>query len=298
MTKGRRDQNRAETATWTPSATTGLVALLGDPVGHSLSPALHNAAFRVQGLDLVYLAMQVAPDELADAMHGLWALGAHGANVTLPHKHRALALATTSSETARVLGAANTLSRGTEGWHADNTDVDGFLAPLDAHRQRLAGAAVVVLGAGGAARAVAYALLTQLGVARLAVVARRREQAEALLHDLADVGEGERVALTFGDATAEVRTAALVVNATPVGTGGSGTPWPDGHDFHAGQIVYDLVYRPAQTPLMEAAAQRGSTVIGGLPMLLAQAAGGYRQWTGRDFPYDVARRAALDALTR
>ena len=270
--------------------------LLGDPVAHSVSPALHNAAFRAQGMDLRYLAARVPADRLADAVRGLWALGGVGANVTVPHKRAALALASEATPTAAALGAANTLARTDGGWRADNTDVAGFLAPLGAHRRRLEDASVVVLGAGGAARAVVYAALSRLGPARLAVVARRPEQAEALLRDLDGAGKAETVARTPDHAGPDVRGADLVVNATPVGMGDGASPWPDADDFRPGQIVYDLVYRPAETPLMRAARARGATVVGGLPMLLGQAAGAYRQWTGRDFPHAVAERAALDAL--
>ena len=247
----------------------------------------------------MYLACAVAPEALAEAVGGLWALGGLGANVTIPHKQTVLALATTATATATALGAANTLVRTEGGWHADNTDVEGFLAPLSGHRQRVADGTVVVLGAGGAARAVAYAALTELRPERLVVAARRADQARALLQDLGAVGDAsERVAPSLGDAAPDVRRAALVVNATPVGTGDGATPWPDATDFHAGQLVYDLVYRPSETPFLEAARGQGATVIGGLPMLLAQAAGSFRQWTGRELPPEPARRAALSALQR
>ena len=268
----------------------GLAVLVGDAVGHSLSPAIHNAAARALGLDLTYAACHVGPDQLADAVAGLWALNAVGANVTAPHKRAVLEFVASASETARTLGAANTLVRGAEGWHADNTDVEGFLAPLAPYRQPLAGASAVVLGAGGAARAVVYGL-KGLGAASVAVVARRPEQARALADDL-----GADHAVAFAHAGPFVRAAAIVVNATPVGVNGQGSPWPDADDFRPGQVVYDLLYSPAETPLLRAASRRGATVIGGLPMLVAQAAGSFRQWTGREMPIDVVTQAALDRL--
>ena len=280
-----------------PTAATGLVVLLGDPVGHSVSPAIHNAAFAAQGIDMVYLACRVEADDLGRAIDGLHALGAIGANVTIPHKTRALRLATRATDKAQVLGAANTLVRRSDGWLADNTDVEGFLAPLGEHAEAIRNGTVVVFGAGGAARAVAFGCLTGLRPRRLVVAARRREQAEQVLTDLAALATPTAtLAVPLADAGALVREAAVVVNATPLGMGDGRTPWPTVEDFQKGQIVYDLVPRPARTPLLAAAASRGAVTIGGLPMLLAQAAGSYRQWTGQDFPHDVARRAAEAAL--
>lgn len=278
-----------------PTATTGYAVLLGDPVGHSLSPAIHNASFEAQGLDLVYLACRVEPGRLAEAVSGLYALGAVGANVTIPHKTEALRLSVSASDAARALGAANTLVRHDGGWEAHNTDVEGFLSPLDTHAESLRQRAAVVFGAGGAARAVVYACLTSLGLDRVTVVARRPEQAERLVEDLAPYA-GSCAVVASVPAEASVREAALVVNATPLGMGDGRTPWREASDFHHEQVVYDLVYRPEQTPLLAAAERRGATTIGGLPMLLAQAAGSYRLWTGRDMPLDAARSALHDAL--
>lgn len=280
-----------------PTAATGWVALLGDPVGHSASPAIHNAAFQALGLDLVYLACRVERGRLAAALEGMHALGALGANVTIPHKTEALALAESATERAQTLGAANTLVRTASGWQADNTDVEGFLAPLNDHLPKIEGQNVVVLGAGGAARAVVYAALRHLAPRRVTVAARRPEQAERLLDDLAPTaGAVDVEALPIGQAQSAVQNAALLVNATPIGMGDGATPWPHADNFHPGQIVYDLIYRPLRTPLLQAAERQGATTIEGLPMLIAQAAGGFRQWTGRDLPADVAYQAALDAL--
>ncbi|MEM1116586.1 MAG: shikimate dehydrogenase [Bacteroidota bacterium] len=271
------------------TASTGLVVLLGDPVRHSASPAIHNAAFRERELDLAYLACRVEADRLGEAMGGLHALGAHGANVTIPHKAQALRLANSAAEAAQALGAANTLVRTEAGWHAENTDVEGFLGPLEPHGERLDGGEAVVLGAGGAARAVVYGLLTRYPLRRLRVVARRPAQAEALLADLEPVRG--TVETGVRSEAGDLSSVDLLVNTTPLGMGDGQTPYAG--PFRAGQVVYDLVYRPLRTPLLGAAETAGATTIGGLPMLLGQAAASFRLWTGHDMPLDVAEAAAL-----
>ena len=274
------------------TASTGLVVILGDPVGHSLSPTLHNAAFRAQGLDLVYLACRVAPDALPAAIAGLDVLGASGANITIPHKEAVCAMVTDRSPEAEATGAANTLVRSPEGWTAHNTDVAGFLAPLAGYD--LDGVDATVLGAGGAARAVAYALLTAFSPSRVTIASRRVGQADALAEALAP--HDARGVLRTAPLT-EAPPARLVVNCTPLGMQGMEDLSPFGSGaLGPGQIAYDLVYRPAQTRFLLDAQAHGADAIGGLPMLLGQAAAAYRLWTGRDMPTDIARRAALDAL--
>ncbi len=284
-------------------AATRVVTLLGHPVAHSRSPRMHNAAFRAQGLNYVYVAADVAPPELPAAVAGLRALGHVGANVTIPHKQAVRSLLDEVSERAAAIGAVNTIvrigaagdaERGAARLRGDNTDGLGFLAPLAPHAERLRGAEVVVFGAGGAARAAAYALLGTCAPARLTLAARRPPQAEALAADLSSHDtRGALTACALADAGPHVRRSALVVNATPAGMHPhvEGTPWPEAGDFSARQIVYDLVYTPAETRLLRAAAARGATPLGGLEMLIGQAAESYRQWTGRAMPLDAVRRA-------
>ena len=191
-----------------------LVALLGDPVAHSVSPAIHAAAFAAAGLEAAYVACRVEARHFSTAVDGLWALGALGANVTIPHKLAALGVSASASDDARSVGAANTLVRTPGGWRAENTDVAGFLATLDV--DALSGTPGVVLGAGGAARAVVYALLTRVRPSLVTIVARDEARAQALATEAWAWGGGAPVS-SASWAAAPVRAAALVVNATPVG---------------------------------------------------------------------------------
>lgn len=278
----------------------GLAVLLGDPVAHSISPAIHNAAFRALGLGVTYRARRVEAGGLPSAVQDLYAQGALGANVTVPHKEAVVPLTESLSEEVRATGAANTLVRTMSGWRAENTDVAGFLAPLRPYAPGLRRGSIVVLGAGGAARAVVYGALRELQPGRVTLLARRPSQSEHLLRDLKGHASGTVLETRrFADAREAVREAALVVNATPVGMGNAeATPWPDSSVFHRGQIVYDLIYRPSWTRLLREARDQGATTIGGLPMLIAQAAAAFQLWTGREFPHDVAEAAAIQALAR
>jgi len=276
-------------------AKTRLVTLLGFPVEHSMSPRLHNTAFAAQDVNARYVATPVRPAHLADALAGLRALQFIGANVTIPHKEAVLPLLDDLTPTAKAVGAVNTLvtydrDAETLGLRGDNTDVSGFLDPLAAHRPALEGANATVLGAGGAARAAVFGLLDRTPLHRLTIAARRPEQAERLAASFADVATATTVAAT--DLTdAPVAASRVVVNATPVGMHPDvdRTPWTEAGDFSADQIVYDLVYNPRETRLLREAAARGATPIGGLDMLIGQAAAAYEQWTGRTMPTKTVR---------
>jgi len=281
-------------------ANTHFVTLLGNPVAHSRSPHIHNTAFRAQDVNAVYLATPVEDDAVGAAVEGLRALHALGANVTVPHKEAVQPHLDAVTDRAQAVGAVNTIVRepeeaGRDRLRGDNTDVAGFLAALADYDDVLEGAPMLVFGAGGAARAVVYGLLTRYTPSDLTLVVRRPEQAEALAADMAPHdARGALRTTPFEDAAPAVRRSRLLVNATPLGMAPDtdGSPWPGADDVGAEQIAYDLVYAPEDTRFLREAEQQGATPIGGLPMLVEQAAAAYRQWTGREMP----REAVYNAL--
>ena len=302
------------------SGATALVAVLGDPVRHSLSPAMHNAAQRELGLDRVYLALPTPAARLAGVLDALEAVDCRGLNITLPHKQSVARLAAERSPLADRVGAVNTLvRRPAGGWLGTNTDVEGFLAPLrgvEPPRQAL------VLGCGGSARAVIAALVS-LGVARIGVAGRRAETRTALVAScgswapaLESVAWSQPPASLAPDRPEEggkemelngwLAEADLVVNTTPVGMASATDPAAalrcplEAEALRAlrpGATVYDLIYTPRPTALLRQAADRGCRALDGLEMLVQQGAAALRLWSGREaIPVEAMRRAARDAL--
>jgi shikimate dehydrogenase len=263
--------------------------VLGWPLEHTLSPAIHNAAFRRAGIDCTYLAFEVPPEDLAAAVRGLRALGVYGANVTMPHKERVADLLDEVTGDAAVLRVVNTIAPLSGRLIGHNTDVAGFTAVLtDDAGYSPEGRRAVVLGAGGAARAVVKAL-GDLGAASIVVVARDPERA-TWVQEIATAAE----AVSWERAQEAAAAADCVVNATPLGMEGE-HPLP-GADFRPGQLVYDLVYRPPATPLVESARAQGADAWGGLGMLVHQAAASFRIWTGTEAPIEAMSAAALHAI--
>jgi shikimate dehydrogenase len=265
--------------------------VLGWPLHETLSPTIHNAAFRKLGLDWVYFAWPVPPETLHAAVAGVRALGAQGANVTMPHKESVIEHLDQVSGEARAVGAVNTIQRFGSRLIGHNTDIDGFLEFLSADAGvDAAGMTAVVLGAGGAARAVVKAL-ARAGVSALTIAARDAERA-AQVATIAAPAPAEPV--PWRDAGAVASRVDLVVNATPVGSSRD-DPMP-GAAFRAGQVVVDLVYLPPATPLVERARSQGANAWGGLGMLVHQAAASFRIWTGMDPPLETMSAAALHAI--
>lgn len=269
------------TAPWEPGGRTRTAAVVGHPVRHSLSPVIHNAAFRSLGLDWVYVAYDVAPGNGRAAVDAMRTLGLAGLNVTMPHKADVAAAVDRLSPVASVLGAVNTVVPNGATLVGESTDGAGLMAALAADQGfDPSGRRSLVLGAGGAARAAVLAL-AQAGAAEVVVVARNPDQA-ARAARLAGVSGRVGVA-------ADVAGTDLVVNATPVADQLPLGVRPE--DLGAGQLVVDLLYAPEITALMEAADARGATTANGLGMLMHQAALSFRLWTGEDMPIGAVERA-------
>jgi shikimate dehydrogenase len=279
---------------------TRLVGVIGWPVSHTRSPAMHNAAFVVLGLNYVYVPMAVRPEALGAALRGLAAAGFVGINVTVPHKEGTAALMDELSPIAAAIGSANTVLMRPDGsFLGDSTDGIGFLGDLAAHGCDPAGRTALLLGAGGAARAVAYALAS--AGAQVCVANRTMERAEALCEDVALALPTARLsAHRFpADLPRLAGDADLIVNATSLGLhAGDSLPWDPAVPFHPGQTVYDLIYTGAgdessrQTPLLRLAAQSGAQALDGLGMLVRQGAASFELWTGQAAPIDVMMAAA------
>ncbi|MFL5799133.1 MAG: shikimate dehydrogenase [Actinomycetota bacterium] len=271
------------------SGTTRVVGLIGWPVGHSLSPVVHNAAFAALGLDWVYLPLPVRPDGIERAVAGLSALGLAGANVTMPHKEAVAGLVTDLSEDAGRLRAVNTLVVAGDEVMGHNTDAPGFGrflaedAAFDA-----AGRAALVLGSGGAARAFALAL-GRAGAATVTIAARVRERAVEATRCLSGLPVEAR-ALRWEEARGV--EADVVVNATPV-EHPDHLPLPP---LGETSLVVDLRYQPPVTRLVAAAREAGAAAFGGLGLLIHQAALSFELWTGQLPPAGVMSAAALAAL--
>ena len=250
---------------------TGLLGVIGDPISHSLSPLIHNHWLREFGIPAHYEAMQVPDGELPAALATLSAKKAIGLNITLPHKHAALAASIVSSDTAKRIGAANTLTRQESGdWHADNTDVPGFITAL-----KLAGItainakSVLILGAGGSARAVLCALDEQN--ADIAVMNRTHKRAEDICQNLTD---GRASALPSDLSMAELDRFDIVINTTSLGYSGNHFDLPNGKD----RLFFDISYGKAAAAQLSHANSQNWKIQDGLGMLVAQAAESFNIW--------------------
>jgi shikimate dehydrogenase len=261
------------------SSSPAIYGLTGSPIGHSVSPEMHNRAYAELGLDAVYLPFPA--EDADDFLRFAEGMGVRGASVTIPFKVPLFEKVDEVSEVARRAGAINTLKREGDRWLATNTDIPGFLAPLEARETKFEGLRASILGAGGSARAVAFALRSS--GAEVTVHARDRNRAE---HVAKDVG------VKAGAFPPEAGSWDLLVNCTPVGMDPNVDATPIDQALLTGGLVYDLIYNPSETRLLREARAAGADTIGGLDMLVAQAEAQMEWWTGVRPASDVMNRSA------
>ena len=275
------------------------VGLIGWPVEHSLSPVMHNAAFQALGLGWRYELLSVPPGQLGAALADLNAGDFGGANVTVPHKSAVMAYLDEIDAAARSIGAVNTISVQGNRLLGHNTDAPGFVSALCEAGLELSGRRALLLGAGGAARAVAYAL-AQAGCA-VAIHNRTAMRAAGLVHHMQDLGLCAPVTRMPGETALDELDLArfdLLVNATAAGMWphDDGSPWPEALSLPSHWTVFDLVYNPLETRLLRQARRAGARTIDGLGMLVWQGVLAFELWTGQEPPADLMRSAALKVL--
>ncbi|WP_460138847.1 shikimate dehydrogenase [Salidesulfovibrio brasiliensis] len=266
---------------------TNIHGIIGWPLGHTLSPALHNFGFRSLGIDATYEAWPTRPADLGAFMHRVREEGIRGVSVTIPHKRAVMEHLDELTYRAKSVGAVNTLFWEDGRLCGENTDISGLAEPL-----RKIGSlpeSALILGAGGAARAAAAAL-RELGVSDVAVTNRTRSRADVIAHDFA---------VRAVDWEARMDAApGLIINTTPLGMSGEmvdATPW-EADRFPEGTVVYDIVYNPLRTKLLNEAEEAGCRIVEGLEMFLHQGLAQFRLWTGRDLDEAAARELLLAEL--
>jgi shikimate dehydrogenase len=286
------------------TGTTKLLGVIGHPVTHSLSPLMHNAALAQMGLDYVYVALPIAPDQLAEAVTGLAAIGVVGFNITIPYKQTIIPFLSEISDLARAVGAVNTVWQTPTGWHGTNTDVAGFVAPLQALGRDWSQATVVCLGNGGAARAV-VAGAHQLGCRQIQVFGRDPEKLAHFDQSWQSSPIGQQLSQNLSvhpweDLAPAIAGADLIVNTTPIGMHPQIAASPLSPDetaaIRSGTIAYDLIYVPRPTQFLQQAQQQGAIPIDGLEMLVQQGAASLQIWTQAAIPIGIMRQTLAQHL--
>ncbi len=279
------------------SGKTKICALIGDPIEHTMSPAMHNTAFQELGLDYIYVAFKVKPEELPQAIASLKALNVVGFNVTIPHKVAVISLLDSLDPLAEKVGAVNTVVNDNGKLKGYNTDAEGFYRALTAHGFNPKNKKVVVLGAGGASRAITY-ILAKNG-ASLTILNRQQELdwAEDIAGLLREDFRKEVKVMELGDLAKALPGADLLVNATSAGMSPSANASPVPEKLLTGvPLVFDIVYNPLKTKLIQDAAAAGAKTISGVDMLAWQGALAFEKWTGQTAPINLMRETAIKML--
>ncbi len=275
---------------------TKIIGIIGHPIKHSYSPLMQNIAFELTGLNYIYLPFDIPANSLKDALKGIVALGIKGFNVTLPLKEKILPLLKDVTEEANIVGAVNTVTNEDGILRGYNTDVLGVVESLNPFKDEIAGAKISVIGAGGAARSVIYALIRNFKVGHINIINRTEQTAESLKEYFSAkmmFDNFKAFPLIPPDLVETFRDSKLIINTTSMGM------YPEVDDsattikesFMKGQIVFDIVYNPVKTKLLRLAESQGSTIITGLKMLVEQGAKSYELWCGEKMPVEKVYRA-------
>lgn len=276
-----------------PTGMTKVLAVIGDPIDHSLSPILHNSAIRALGLDIVYVALRVPRDDIELAVAAMRAFGFQGCSVTMPHKERIIPFLDGLTDRAKILRSVNIVYKDGDKYIGDSNDGVALVRSLrEDHGLAIRGKAISVIGSGGAGRAISLAL-AEAGAASVYVFSRNLQTA-AEAAELADKAG-------FVGVGSDIETTDIVINATPVGMAGTSlaglSPIPANY-LREGQFVYDIIYHPSVTPLMEMANAKGISNAGGVGMLVHLAAIAFTNWTGHEAPMEDMRAAAKAEVLR
>lgn len=275
--------------------TTKLLGIIGDPIEHSKSPLMQNAVIASLNLDYVYIPFEVKKEDLETVFKGFKAIKLQGFNVTIPHKENVIPLLTKITECAKKIGAVNTVWLTQEGWHGTNTDIDGFIAPLKSLNRHWNKIIPVILGAGGASRAVVVGC-EQLGCQEIKVVGRNLEKLKAFKASFGNSNLKCEISVhLWDDLTDLIAHSDLVINTTPIGMYPNIDNSPLTKEQHQlmkqEAIAYDLIYTPRPTLFLEEAQKQGITIIDGSEMLVQQGAVGFEIWTGKKAPIEIMRQA-------
>jgi shikimate dehydrogenase len=275
---------------------TVICGLIGDPVEHSMSPVIQNTAFKTLNLDYVYVPFRVTKEALPKAVYGMRALSIRGLNVTIPHKVSVLPLLDKIDEKAMKIGAVNTIFNANGLLTGYNTDAEGFIRPLIEKDINLAGKKILVIGSGGAAKAVVFALVEQN--AKVVIINRSQEKANELAKQLksqfsVNVDTFSLDESNFKNTSASVE---MIVNTTSIGMGTNDTPIP-ARFLRKNLVVYDIVYNPLRTRLLREAEIVGAMTISGADMLAWQGAIAFEKWTGYKAPFELMKNEIYRKLT-
>ena len=280
--------------------TTKLLGVIGDPVKHSFSPMMHNAAIAELGADYIYLAFPIAADELKTALNGFKAIGLKGFSITIPHKQAIMEHLEEIAPEAQMVGAVNTVWQTQTGWQGTNTDVAGFLSPLKKLDKDWSTISPVILGNGGAARAVVVGC-HQLGCHQIHVVGRNPEKLETFAQSWKDTSLKNVIQThLWGDLERLIPSTKFLVNSTPIGMHPNVDSSPVTPEIMgkltSDSIAYDLIYTPSPTQFLKLAANQGAVIFNGLEMLVQQGAIALEKWLAQPVPVDTMRQALVDYL--